>query len=265
MGFKDENFKPRIRRNYNSVLHVKTPKKGGAWRLWFLLLIFLLLLGGSVYLLFFSDYFRVKEVVLEGATEEMETEINEMLTWETDYMIMFDANTFSSSLLNRWEELADVKVTKVWPCKLEVLLIAEVPKLVWNSDTKLFLINSAGIVLGRIEEDERLAKYNDLSVVDDLSRLYFEDGDKVVSRDFIFFVDSVKSDLENSIKKEVEAFEVVETTFELRVKMREGYSIYFDALRDPQTQVEKLNIFFKGGLFVNEYVDLRVPGRVYYK
>lgn len=265
MSFKEENFKPRNRRNYDAVLHVTTPKQTGSWRLWVLLVVFLLILGGSVYLLFFSDYFKIKQVVVTGGTEEMKAEVNEKLNWESKYMVLFDTVAFKKTLENRWAELAEVKVTKTWPDKLEVELVPEIPKLVWHSADKLFLVNSAGIVLSRIEETVRLEKFNNLPVVDDKSGLYFEDGDKVVSRDFVLFLEDVKTNIENSIKKEIEAFEVVETTFELRVKMKEGYYVYFDALRDPQNQVEKLNIFFKNNLLVDEYIDLRVPGKIYYK
>lgn len=265
MGLKEDNFKVRQRRNYNAVLHVATPKQTGGWRLWVLLIVFVLILGGSVYMLFFSDYFRLREVQIDGGSEEMKSSIHEMLNWETDYMVLFDSKAFASSLENKWDELAQVNVNKVWPNKIEIVLVPEVAKIVWHSGEKLFLVNSAGIILGRIEEDERLSKYADLPVVDDLSGLFFEDGDRVVGRDFVLFLETVKFDIETSIKKEVEAFEVVETTFELHVKMKDGFSVYFDALRDPQTQVEKLSIFLKNDIFVNDYIDLRVPGKVYYK
>ncbi|HPN67694.1 MAG TPA: FtsQ-type POTRA domain-containing protein [bacterium] len=266
MSIRDENFKPRRRVNYDAVLHVTTPKKGGAWRFWLLISVLLLMLFGVVYLLFFSDYFKIKIINIDGAGEEMQNEIKEMLSWETEYMILFNNNAFRDEINNKWNDFAVVEVQKQYPNTISVTLVPEVPKVIWHSGNKLFLVNDKGMVLGGIEEPERLAKYNNLPVVDDLSGLSFEKGDRVVGGDFVTFLDSVKNGIENSVRKQIEAFVVAETTFELRVKMKDGYVIYFDALRDPQTQVEKLNLFLKDGkVLFNEYIDLRVPGKVYYK
>lgn len=248
-----------------SVMMIKTPKSRGSWRLWVLAFVLLLLIGGSVYLLFFSDYFKVKEVYVEGAKENMEEDIRNMVTWETEYMILFDERTFAESVKTNWDELAWVEVAKDWPTKINVYLGYEEPKIVWNSGGRLYLLNDSGVVLRSIEEEERLEKYIQLPVVGDLSSLPVEENDKLVSSDFVDFVYKVKEYIDQSIKKPVEAYEIEETTFELRVRFAEGFLVYFDTLRDPMTQVEKLNIFLQEGTRIDEYIDLRVPGKVYYK
>lgn len=265
--WKVENFVPRRKKkNYDSVMVVATPKVSGAWRLWLLLVVFILILGGSVYLLFFSPYFRVKNVIVQGGTEEVQQKIKEMVSWETDYMILFQTNNFENSIQKRWEDLADAQVKLEWPDRIRIILIPEIPKMIWNSSSKLYLINKSGMVLSNISEEERMSKYNDLPVVGDLSGIPVEKGKKILSKDFVLFVESVRDNIKNSIGKDIEAFEIKETTFSLNVRMRDGYTVYFDTLRDPVSQVEKLNTFLKkGGVMVNEYMDLRVPGKVYYK
>jgi hypothetical protein len=266
MNFREDNYKPRRRVNYNSVLHVTTPKKEGSWRFWLLISLLLVLLFGVVYLLFFSNFFKIKNVNIDGGDELLKTQIKEMMSWETEYMILFNTDNFQKSVTEKWDDLASVNISKQYPNTITIVLMPEIPKIVWNCGGKLYLVNDIGVVLGKIEEQERLEKYNNLPVVDDLSALVFEKGDRVVGRDFVMFLESVKTNIENSIKKQIEAFVVSETTFELRVKMKDGYVVYFDALRDPQTQVEKLNLLLNDGKVIfNEYIDLRVPGKVYYK
>ena len=110
------------RKKDESVMMISTPKIGGAWRLWVLGFILLLMLAGTIYLLFFSDYFKIKEVAVEGAQDTMEVDIKEMVSWETDYMILFDEDGFAEDILGRWEELARVEVEKDWPNNLNIYL-----------------------------------------------------------------------------------------------------------------------------------------------
>lgn len=255
----------RRRKRYDAVMFISTPKTSGWWKVWLLVILMLLLLGGATYLLFFSNYFKIKEYIVEGASDEVSQKIKEMASWETDYMILFDENNFAKSVNDKWNDFAEVEVEKKWPKTLRIVLVPELPKLIWNSQGKLYLLNASGIALGDISEEDRLKKYNDLPVVGDLSGLAVEKGKKIVSRNFVGFIESIKTNIMNSIGKEIEAFEVKETTFMLQVRMKEGYEVYFDTLRDPIAQVEKLSIFLKNGTLVDKYVDLRVPGMVYYQ
>jgi hypothetical protein len=269
--FKKQFFRPRTHTHnkadddYNEIVMIGPVAKKGSWRLWLLVAIFLLVLGGSVYALFFSDYFRVKQIEINGSTEEIQNDVRNMLTWETDYMITFNEKSFVDSITRKWDDLAGAEVTKTWPDKLTIILIPEVAKMVWKSDGRLYLINASGMVLGNIEEPERLEKYNDLPVVTDASNIPVEEGNKVVSRDFVGFVEMVRNGIDMSIKREIESYEVGETTFNLKVKFKDGFWGYFDTLRNPELQVEKLAIFLNRQQLVDEYIDLRVPGKVFYK
>ena len=180
-------------------------------------------------------------------------------------MILFNTNAFAQTVKSRHDDLADVLVVKSWPHTIEVTMLVEEPKLVWNSGGQLYLLNGSGIALNQISEQDRLEKYMAMPVVGDLSGLPVDEDVKVVSREFVEFLYQVKSDIENSLNKQIEAFEIAETTFELRVRLKDGFEVYFDTLRNPHDQVEKLNIFLNDGILVNEYIDLRVPGKVYYK
>lgn len=239
--------------------------KKGSWRLWVLVGIFLLLLCGSVYALFFSDYFRIRQVEVVGSTDEIQTDVKNMLDWETDYMVLFNERVFAQSVVKKWNDLAAVDVEKTWPDKITINLIPEVAAFIWKSEGKLYLVNGSGLVLGLIEEPERLAKYNDLPVVTDASNIPVEEGNKVVSRDFVWFVSQIRDGINMSIKKDIESYEVGETTFNLKVKFRDGFWVYFDTLRNADLQVEKLAIFLKQGKLVDQYIDLRIPGRVFYQ
>lgn len=268
---KKKFYRPRVRQRtqsdqeYDEIVMMGTATKSGGWRLWVLVVLFLLVLGGSVYLLFFSDYFKIKNVEIVGASEDVQGDVKNMLTWETDYMVIFNENVFAQTVDDKWDDLAGVEVEKIWPDKLKVILIPEVAKLVWKSDGRLYLLNISGMVLGLIEEQERLEKYNDLPVVTDAANVPVEEGMKVVSRDFVDFVEATRASIDMSIDKEIEGYEVEETTFNLKIKFKEGFWVYFDTLRNPELQVEKLAIFLANGKLVDQYVDLRVPGRVFYK
>ncbi|MBU0647624.1 cell division protein FtsQ/DivIB [Patescibacteria group bacterium] len=258
---------PRIRGHLSSndeMMVVNIGKKKGGWRLWLLAFILLLVMGISVYLLFFSDFFRIKNIEIIGASDELRYQIREMAGWETDYMILFDENKFSEAIRERWNEFSRVEIDKNWPDNVTIQLFVQEPKVVWNSESVLYLLDEQGVVLGIVAEEERMDKYAELPVVGDLSGLPVQEGVKVVSHDFVEFVYGARDNIESSIGKEIEAYEVRETTFELRVRMKEGYEVYFDTLRPVEAQVEKLNIFLKNNILVNDYIDLRVPGEVYY-
>lgn len=256
----------RERRQFNPNVVIVSSGYGGWWRMLVIAFIVLLLFGGSVYLLFFSDYFRIKNLEISGdGKPEVVERIKEMMKWETEYMVLFNETAFADSILNRWDDLSEVKVERIWPATVKIELAEVRPVLIWNSEGKLFLVDKTGSVMKQIDEKTRLESYNTLSVIGDLSGLPVEENKKVVSRSFINFVERVKKDINESVKKEIEAFEVKETTFTLRVRMKDGYEVYFDTLRDPDVQVEKLNSFLKNNILVDEYIDLRIHGKVYYK
>jgi len=268
---KKKYYRPRARQRtqsdqeYDEIVMMGTASQPGSWRLWVLVGLFLLLLGGSVYALFFSDYFKIKSVEIAGAGEDIQSDVKNMLTWETDYMVLFNEKAFAQAVDEKWDDLAGVEVAKIWPNSLNITLIPEVAEIIWKSDGRLHLLNGSGVVLGAIEEQNRLDKYNDLPVVTDAANVPVEDGAKVVSRDFVDFVNIARNSIDMSIKREIESYEVEETTFNLKIKFREGFWAYFDTLRNPELQVEKLAIFLENGRLVDQYVDLRVPGRVFYK
>jgi cell division septal protein FtsQ len=188
-----------------------------------------------------------------------------MLSWESDYMVLFNEKKFSQTIADKYNDLAGVEIEKTWPDRLKIVLIPEIAKIIWKTEGKLYLVNASGVVLGLIEEPERLAKFNDLPVITDNSNLPVEDGNKVVSRDFVTFIDMAKSSIDMSVKKDIESYEVEETTFNLKIKFKEGFWAYFDTLRNAELQVEKLAVFLNQGKLVDQYVDLRVPGKIFYQ
>ncbi|MEA1909674.1 MAG: hypothetical protein U9M89_01445 [Patescibacteria group bacterium] len=131
--------------------------------------------------------------------------------------------------------------------------------LIWQTNNQRFLVNRAGVAYDIATSD------NPLTVVEDLKNVPVNINQKILTTDFIEFVNFVAANLARKTPLNARRITVPETTFELEIETNEGWKVVFDTSKSPDTQLNNLSKILLGGANPQEYVDLRIIDRVYYK
>ena len=123
----------------------------------------------------------------------------------------------------------------------------------WQSGETSYGVNSQGIVVDDSEQDSLLK-------VKDESNLDVETGDRVGPQSFIDFVMEIEAS-----SLDVSQYRVIDTTRELYADIDDGYYIRFDTEGSPSIQLENANRVSSRADNIEEYIDVRIPFKAYYR
>lgn len=222
----------------------------------------LILIGLLVWWLFFSDFFKIKEIAIDGAiNESIKTEIDQFYGQN---IFLFTVGAKDKELAEKQTSIEKLNIIKGIPDMLKIEILVRKPVIRWKSQDKIYYIDDEGIVFNLENETE---EYNDLPLVNDAQNLDAILGNKMVTDDFVQFVLDLKSQMSEKIKdKEIEEIRINETTLNLEIQLKDSYKVYFDTIGDLSKQIEILGkIIEKHDKDIHEYVDLRVENKGYYK
>ena len=283
---------------YSSKKH---PSKKRPWKLWAAGVIFVLIVGGAVYFLAFSPFFKIKEIKIQGAqTIDQERIIflakdlaakKWLEIWPQDSLVFFPGAALSRKISGEFAQISRAEVKKIFFRMLEIKIEERQPMAVWcqNETVKEPLV-AENIATSTPVEKKEVLPQGDQCFFIDKEGIIFRESPKISSSFFplIFgaagqsfflrqqslasstleFARQAKKNvgkegveisffLENERQKELEAFTFL------------GWKIYFNLERSAQNQIRIIQTLFREGLKDRqgnlEYIDLRIPNRVYYK
>jgi hypothetical protein len=237
------------------------------------LIVFLILLAGLIYLLFFSPVFLVKNVSLEGEGNELFKDDSEKLKGINIFYIR------SQKLTLQWRQkepaLDQIKIVRGLPDTIKFNLTFKKPSLVWQSQGKGWEVSQSGWIFKEvsppIQKDQLsgLETINDsfgAPIIEDTRNLPADLTKAIVSSDFVNFISTVWKELPNKIPFKMKKVTVGETTFQPEIYLDNGWRIKMDSLRQPMPQVEAAaKIINAHKDEIKEYIDTRIEGFVYYK
>ncbi len=229
-----------------------------------------LLVAGSLWLLFGSSVFAVRTVQVRGAAAvsaaDIESSVWEVLDQRSFYVfqphrnIMFlDAAAIGDHIRSSFPALASVSVAKAYPHGLTVDVGDRKAVGVWCRGQDCRLVDSTGTRWGAAmpSSGPLLLLFQDERQSDDLDVKFFAN--------IMAAVDGLPS-LGLTVRT------VTLPNAEpggIRLATAKGYDLLMDAAGDVADQLSVLAVFLadraKDPAFAPQYVDLRTPGRVYYK
>jgi hypothetical protein len=269
---------------FSSVRHTKTASRRHA-------VIFILAscaIGGWLYILFASGFFRASKV-----------EVNELVYADRGEVVsaVFDIldrqpswpwnrrNLFFIDIPGLEQELESklyaekVTVDKVYPNILRLTVQERQSSVILIANKEFYLVDRFGIGVERISSEEEasvlqriadpsVTTSRDLSVLTVFGPVAFRPGEALVS--------------EWTVQRWLEAFRALKdasfgyrqaqldysTSTKLILDLYEPYDAYFDLLAPMEPQISGFYAFMRAkekDTVIREYVDVRVPGKVYYK
>lgn len=220
-------------------------------------LMVVILLGGLVYFLFYSSYFKIKNIIVENSTnQEIIDDLNRL---QGENILLFSRAKIEKEIIAQAPEITNLKVTRGLPDTLKIRQEERLSKIAWVSDNKKYLLGGDGVIFKEAQE-------TNLPYVVDDKNIPVGIGQQVASENFINFLIETFVNFPQTVGFNINHFEISETIFQLDAVTDRGWKIVFDTTRPASGQLVDLNKFLSEHKDeVQEYVDLRVEGRVYYK
>ena len=229
-------------------------------------------LCGSVWLVCFSPALEVKDIEVAGAEKVSEQdcakvihdEVNKKIAFlDSKSILLFNMEQTKKELLARFPQVQNIKIERQFPSKI----IASVEErsgvaIMGDGSGKKFLVDGNGIAFEEVFEQKELLE---ISVA---AGRPLKVGDEAVSKEMLSGILRIKGDmLASSGINTVGAS--IETPERINLQTQDGWYVYFNPLKDIDSQLSKLAAVigdesFKAKKANLEYVDVRFT-RVYLK
>jgi hypothetical protein len=243
---------------------------------------------GWLYFLFGSGFFRITRIetgdliYLDRGEVVAETEraMDEQGTWPWQWRNSLTINTAALEKSLETRLYADhVAVEKSYPSVLRLKIEERQSSVIVLAEDDLVLVDRKGIAVKRITSDEQVSILDriahpsptaktDLPILTIRQSPRFAPGEQYVDAltvehwlDAFNALSEAGFGYRNAILEEA-------TSTRLILNLFEPYDVYFDLLAPVKPQIEEYYIFMKSkpaDAKINDYVDVRVPGRVFYK
>ncbi|MCP6718546.1 MAG: FtsQ-type POTRA domain-containing protein [Patescibacteria group bacterium] len=218
-----------------------------------------------IYLLVFSSFFQIENIVISGNEKTEENEIlkiveskiqKTMFFYSTKSIFLADINEIKKIALNSFPQIDELEIKKSFPKSLNVIVIERLGLAVFcNNDDDCFLLDQEAVIF------EPLLNESDLPRIEKLNdEKQFKLGEQVIEGDLVFKILKVFSVLtELDIKAEKA---LIVSNERINVLTNEGWEIYFNPQKDLNWQLTKLEALLKEHVPLEDrsnldYVELR--------
>lgn len=214
-----------------------------------------------VYLFFFSRYFRVKDVMVEGNKLVKSEDIIGAMKPGTN-IFLFNSKDVRQDIIRKNPEIKNVEIYRGIPNAIKLVVLEHDNKMIWQTNNEKHLISVQGVATRKMNEGEVF----DYPLIMDTKNIPINIGDRVVSPNFIAFVINIRSQFFDTTNIKPTDFEITETTLDINLKTEAGFYVKLNTLRSSSKQLDNLKkVLVERRPDIHEYVDLRVDGWAYYK
>jgi cell division septal protein FtsQ len=246
--------------------------------MWFLGAVFV---ATTIYVTFFSQLLIVTAIEIKGNEKLANDDIAEMAReklrgeifgfLQKNNLVMIDTDEIERSLLDRYRRIKKVAVYKKFPNTIVIELEERPIRLVYCSAGECFVIDGDGIACARADFEKNELGEQGLTIVND------ESGKMIQEKDFFMQIVFIQFILEIEKQLSVEGIEVnkkfstpVLVSGDVRVETAAGWRIFFNLQTGAENGVKMLKTVIKNNLQDDqlsnlEYVDVRLPNKIYYK
>lgn len=207
----------------------------------------------------YSSLFTVKTIAIEG-TANVSKDVIEKQIPQNQNLWRFPAGTLESSIRRSSPYIADVAIYRGIPNAVRVVVVERTLAIDWQSNGKHFLLGLDGTVVAASDPPTPLL------VIVDKQNIEPTVGQAVVTPGFVQFAVSLGSSFESAIGVHLKQLEIGETTFDVTAIPETGPRIIVESSRGAAVQLKAAKEVmdqFKDG--IKEYIDMRVPGKAYFK
>jgi len=261
------------RRNYKKPHRAKKKKslfaKAAFWRSAF----FVVAIGGTVWLVCFSPALEVKEINVAGTekingedcADFIQEEVNKKIAFfDSKSILLLNLDQTKKELMEKFPQIQDIKIERKFPSKIYASIEERRGVAVFvDGNQKKYLVDSDGITFEEVGQD-----VPDLVQIIESRQQDLAVGSEAIKKDLLVNILRMKGDVQSVARIRVSAA-VIATPERINLQTDEGWYIYFNPIKDVDSQLLKLGAVladesFKAKRENLEYVDIRFT-RVYLK
>lgn len=235
-----------------------------------------------MYVLFFSPFLKIQNVVIEGNQELADNELYQAAgesyagkylgLLPKDNFFLFPEKGLQNRLKDRFRKISELSVAKTFPDKISVTLKERQSLILWCSGGPCSLVDENGYAYMGADFDSPDIQQNHLVQIVDTSAKPVALGDQVLTQKYVTFVLEL---MQNFPKNEgVVLTEQCSTPSrlagEISCTSTEGIRVALSTEIPLSQTLKTMDIFMRKQLGKDEiskleYLDLRFENRVYYK
>jgi len=239
--------------------------------------LFLFFTIAVAWFVFYSSYFKIKNVNVSGGDKISHTEI-EKIAWDqanTSFFVLipkrniflFDKGKLEDQLREKYS-FNELSIEKKIPSGINISYDEKKYAFVWKEDDKYYYAGIDGEIISEATEEEITGKNYPI--------VHNQSGNKLNGRQISVdhsYLD-LALDLNSKLKNYPDEFTVANALIDneintVKIQLASGPTIYFNTERNADEQIEKLLIIkkekIKEDFMTKTYIDLRVGNSVYYR
>lgn len=240
-------------------------------------LVFWIVIAIAIYFLLFSPYLMIKNVILVGAKNLTEDEVEKglkdikggrfLLIFPCSNLIIFPKAKAEKILVHKFPQIAEINISKRFPSILKISILEREPVAIWQREDARFYLD----INGNLGENIIGEPQFNLPKIRDLSASKIASNGKIVSQRFVEYLQKLNDEFESRTSvKPAEFLTPSSISNEIHIKTEEGWTAYFSIELDVEGQLNKLMTVLNKEIGENaekklEYVDLRIKDKVFYK
>lgn len=221
--------------------------------------VLIIVLAVAGYYVIFSNCFRINNFIYDGIdSTEIQKTISDDLTHKNILMMM--PGSYLESLSRQYPALEEATIVRGLPHTIKVTAKERSQSLVWCNTSECYEVDRDGVAFKKIERP------GDKVTINDLRNRPIVVGNKIISKSFVlFYLDSI-SQIPKKFNLKIKEAQIEETTFTVTFLLEGGRKLILDSSQSLANQLYSLEQTLQAKKDeIKEYVDIRIPGTVYYK
>lgn len=248
-----------------------------SWKSRFFFIVLFLLIIGLGWLVFFSTFFKIKNVKIFGLERTPATEI-ESLVWsqtnakkfligQRSNLFLFSENDFMNAL-NQKYYFGSVQLSKRLPGTIIIKIKEKPPIAIWSEDGKTYYIDEQGMVISEIPTVS--AGSSAYLTVENRGAVKIAGRQANIDKEKLDFVIKADEELKNNkFLFALDRFIIDQDVNTVKIILVNAPMVFLNTKAQAADQINKLIVLYKDELkseFAKKsYIDLRYGDMIYYR
>lgn len=224
-----------------------------------------------IWLFFFSPFFKITEIKLPENDIVTNNDIHKLIIDSAplnlgENIFILSKNQIKSGLAAIFPTITDISIKKELFHSLIVNFEKRIQIGIWCNNANCYYFDKEGIVFKEapITEGALILK------IEDFEKKEVSSGDQVLNYNQLKFMTEFNNKITENNQFKIIKFKITPSAnFDLEAITDRGWSIYLDQNQDPALEANNLftilNEVIKNKASNLEYIDLRIPSRIFYK
>jgi len=250
---------------------IKKEERAKRWKVIFFWFSFTVAFLTIMWLFFFSPFFKITEIKLPENDIVTNNDIHKLIIDSAplnlgENIFILSKNQIKSGLAAIFPNITDISIKKEPFHGLIVNFEKRIQIGIWCNNANCYYFDKEGIVFKEAPQTEGAL----ILKIEDFEKKGVSLGDQVLNYNQLKFIAEFNNKITENNQFKIIKFKITPSAnFNLEAITDRGWSIYLDQNQDPVLETNNLftilNEVIKDKVSNLEYIDLRIPSRVFYK